>query len=76
MDLEYYGLFLVGSILVSLGLVVIALAALLINHLYTKYWRTVQLFKLYSYDVNDGEALVSEVISVTSNTRTTKANTK
>ena len=75
MDLEYYGLFLVGSILVSLGIIVIALAALLINHLYTKYWRTIQLFKIYSYDV-DGEAPVSEVISMTSNTTTTKSNTK
>jgi hypothetical protein len=50
MDLEYYGLFLVGSILVSLGIVVLSMAALLINHLYVKYWKPVQLFKIYSYD--------------------------
>jgi hypothetical protein len=51
MDLEYYGLFLVGSILVSLGIVVLSMAALLINHLYVKYWKPVQLFKIYSYDL-------------------------
>jgi len=50
MDLEYYGLFLVGAILVSLGVVVISLAMLLINHLYVKYWKTVQLFKLYNFE--------------------------
>lgn len=50
MDLEYYGLFLVGAILVSLGVVVISLAILLINHLYVKYWKTVQLFKLYNFE--------------------------
>lgn len=50
MDLEMYGLFLVGSILVSLGAIVIASAVLVINHLYDKYWKTVQLFKVYAYE--------------------------
>jgi hypothetical protein len=71
MDLEYYGLFLVGSILVSLGMVVIALAALLINHLYTKYWKTVQLFKIYSYDL-DGGTPDSNTITISANTESTK----
>ena len=69
MDLEYYGLFLVGSILVSLGLVVIALAALLINHLYTKYWRTVQLFKLYSYDLSEPANTIIVTSDTTANTK-------
>lgn len=60
MDLEYYGLFLVGAILVSLGIVVIALAALLINHLYTKYWKSVQLFRLYNFEE---EKMPTEVVS-------------
>lgn len=73
MDLDYYGLFLVGSILVSLGIVVLAMAALLINHLYVKYWEPVQLFKLYSYDLHQPEELQANTIVVTENT---SANTK
>jgi len=67
MDLEYYGLFLVGSILVSLGVVVLAMAALLINHLYVKYWKSVQLFKIYSYDLPPHEE--PNTIIVTANTK-------
>ena len=72
MDLEYYGLFLVGSILVSLGVVVLAMAALLINHLYVKYWKSVQLFKIYSYDLTPQKE-ESNTITVTENP---SANTK
>jgi len=73
MDLEYYGLFLVGSILVSLGIVVLAMAALLINHLYVKYWRTIQLVNLYNYDVAPHEE--SNTVIVTTEAKD-KANTK
>ena len=71
MDLEYYGLFLVGSILVSLGVVVLAMAALLINHLYVKYWKTIQLVNLYNYDLRPMEE--ANTITVTTDT---SANTK
>jgi len=67
MDLEYYGLFLVGSILVSLGVVVLAMAALLINHLYVKYWKTIQLVNLYNYDLRPMEE--ANTITVTANTK-------
>ena len=71
MDLEYYGLFLVGSILISLGVVVLAMAALLINHLYVKYWKTIQLVNLYNYDLRPMEE--ANTITVTTDT---SANTK
>lgn len=57
MNIEVYGTFLVGSILASFGIVVIGVAFLLLNHLYSKYWRTVQMFKLYSYEVSSTEVV-------------------
>jgi len=72
MDLDYYALFLVGSILVSLGVVVLSMAALLINHLYVKYWKTIQLVNLYNYDVRP---MMEEANTITVTTDTT-ANTK
>ena len=36
--------FLVGSILGSLGFLVISVVLLLINSLYSKFWKTVELF--------------------------------
>jgi hypothetical protein len=72
MDLEYYGLFLVGSILVSLGIVVLAMAALLINHLYVRYWKTIQLVNLYNYDLRP---MMEEANTITVTANTT-ANTK
>ena len=71
MDLDYYALFLVGSILVSLGVVVLSMAALLINHLYVKYWKTIQLVNLYNYDLRPMEE--ANTITVTTDT---SANTK
>ena len=72
MDLDYYALFLVGSILVSLGIVVLAMAALLINHLYVKYWKTIQLVNLYNYDLRPMMEEANTIV-VTENT---SANTK
>jgi hypothetical protein len=51
MNLETYGVFLVGSILASFGIVVLGVAFLFLNHLYSKYWHTVQIFKIYNYEV-------------------------
>ena len=76
MDLNNFAMFLVGSILVSLGLIVIAMAALLINHLYVKYWKTVELFRIWNYEVPQGEYLFANnnnTITVTSDTP--RANT-
>jgi hypothetical protein len=67
MDLDIYALFLVGSILVSLSIIVIALAVLFINYIYNKYWKTVQIFKIYSYDLNHQ---VEPTIFVTPNANT------
>jgi hypothetical protein len=50
MDLDVYVMFLVGSILISFGVIVIGVAFLVINHLYVKYWQTVRLFKIYSFE--------------------------
>jgi len=74
MDLDNFALFLIGSILVSLGLIVLAMAALLINHLYVRYWKTVELFRIWSYDMPQGEYLfTSNTAPVT--TDSPRANT-
>jgi len=74
MDLDNFAMFLVGSILVSLGLIVLAMAALLVNHLYVRYWKTVELFRIWSYDMPQGEYLfTSNTAPVT--TDSPRANT-
>ncbi len=44
MNIDWSVNFLVGSILGSLGFLVIATIFLLINSLYSKFWKTVELF--------------------------------
>jgi hypothetical protein len=56
MDLETYGIFLIGSILVSLGIVVLGIGLLFLNHIYSKFWITVKLFSIYSYDLPTKES--------------------
>jgi hypothetical protein len=69
MDLDNFAMFLVGSILVSLGLIVLAMAALLVNHLYVRYWKTVELFRIWNYEMPQGEYLfANNSITVTSTT--------
>ena len=74
MDLDNFALFLIGSILVSIGIVVLAMAALLINHLYIKYWKTVELFRIWSYEMPQGEYLFANN-TTTVTTDTPRANT-
>jgi len=50
------------------------MAALLINHLYVRYWKTVELFRIWSYDMPQGEYLfTSNTAPVT--TDSPRANT-
>ncbi len=44
MNIDWSVNFLVGSILGSLGFLVIATILLLVNSLYSKFWKTVELF--------------------------------
>ena len=44
MNIDWSVNFLVGSILASLGFLVIATILLVINSLYAKFWKTVELF--------------------------------
>jgi hypothetical protein len=47
MTLDQAAIFFVGSILFMLGLTVIAVGAVVINNIFSKYWRTVRIFWPY-----------------------------
>ena len=64
MEMDKLAVFFAGSILVTLGIIVIALGIILINNLIHKYWKPVTWFR-YEYkpiyfDPKTGEQLVKQ----------------
>ena len=49
MTLEQSSVFIVGSILVMLGLVIISIGAVTINNIFHRYWKPVTLFSKDSF---------------------------
>lgn len=52
MDIDQSAIFFVGSILVCLGLVVVAITVLFLNNIYSKYWKPIEwrVFKMLDYN--------------------------
>lgn len=55
MDIQPAVNFLVGSILLSLGIIVVGIAILILNNLFSKYWKPIkwQIFQPADYTVVD-----------------------
>jgi hypothetical protein len=78
MDIDTASNFLVGSILFGLGLTVLTIAIVVINNIFSKYWKPVKwmsISMLYPENTNTGvtltqEANVSTVTTTTGNTAT------
>jgi len=51
MDIDQSAIFFVGSILVCLGFVVVAITVLFLNNIYSKYWKPIEwrIFKMIDY---------------------------
>ena len=69
MEMDKLAVFFAGSILVTLGMVVIACGIIVINNLIHQYWKPVTWFK-YQYkpvyfDPQTGEQLVKETETTT-----------
>ena len=45
MDMDQAAVFLAGSILTAMGFIVIAIGAVVINNILSKYWKPVKLWK-------------------------------
>jgi hypothetical protein len=65
MEMDKIAVFFAGSILITLGMVVIAAGVIVINNLIHQYWKQVVWFK-YEYkpvyfDPQTGEQLVKEI---------------
>ena len=52
MDIDQSAIFFVGSILVCLGFVVIAITVLFLNNIYSKYWKPIEwrVFNMIDYN--------------------------
>lgn len=51
MTLEQSSVFIVGSILVMLGLVIISIGAVTINNIFHRYWKPVTIFSKDSFTI-------------------------
>ena len=64
MEMDKIATFFAGSILVTMGMIVIASGVILINNLVHKYWKPVTWFKYQYkpvyYDPKTGEQMVKE----------------
>ena len=51
MDIDQSAIFFVGSILVCMGFVVVAVTVLFLNNIFSKYWKPVEwrIFKVFDY---------------------------
>jgi hypothetical protein len=51
MDIDQSAIFFVGSILTCMGFIVVALTVLLLNNIFSKYWKPIQwrVFKEFDY---------------------------
>lgn len=68
MEIESCAMFLVGAILTCCGASVIAVTILFLNHLFSKYWKTVTIYKLYDMPaILDGETSNSNTLTVSAN---------
>lgn len=68
MEIESCAMFLVGTILTCCGVSVISITVLFLNHLFSKYWKTVTLYKLYDIPtIIDGESPQSNTLTVSAN---------
>jgi len=65
MNLESYCLFLIGSILVSLGVTVLSVSFLFLNHIYSRFWKPVKILNLYSFE--DASKIKIETQTVANN---------
>lgn len=64
MSMESAAIFMAGSILVTLGFLVIVIGVIIVNNLIEKYWKPVRLFK-YEYHPVYFEQDSKEVVSKT-----------
>ena len=52
MDMEQAAVWLAGSILFSLGFVVLIVAVIVVNNILHKYWKPVRIFTPESWNIN------------------------
>jgi hypothetical protein len=50
--MDQAAVWLAGSILISLGFVVLIVAAVIVNHILHKYWKPVRIFTPESWNIN------------------------
>lgn len=51
MELDGYVTFLVGSLLISLGLIILALTAIFLNQVLYRYWKPVKIFSMEPWNM-------------------------
>jgi hypothetical protein len=60
MDMDQAAVWLAGSILTMLGMIVVVAGALVINNIIHKYWKPVRLFTSDSFNINPPERFASQ----------------
>jgi len=60
MDMDRAAVFLAGSILTSLGFIIVIGAIIVVNNLLNKYWKPVRIFTTDSWHVNPPSIFVEE----------------
>lgn len=60
MDMDQAAVFLAGTILMSLAVVVIAITAVVINHIIGRYWKPVRVFTADSWQGFGGHTRFAE----------------
>jgi len=64
MDMDQAAVWLAGSILTMLGMIVVAAGVIIINNLIHKYWKPVKIFTADSWNLNPPERFIQEEIVV------------
>jgi hypothetical protein len=60
MDMDQAAVFLAGSILTALGVIVVVAAAVVINNIISKYWKPVRIFTPDSWNFNPPQRFIDQ----------------
>jgi ascorbate-specific PTS system EIIC-type component UlaA len=60
MDMDQAAVWLAGSILTTLGFLVVVIGAVVVNNILNKYWKPVRIFTADSFNINPPARFVHE----------------
>lgn len=63
MEISQAANFLAGSILISLGIVVIGIACVVLNNIAHKYWKPIKIWQFHAYPLDNNPNVINNTVT-------------